>query len=80
MAQSSVGFTYQRRDALFRHIMHALDEMPAELREVFVLRHYEHLSFDEIAGRMSRDATGLAALSERANGIFFKNLHDCDRA
>jgi DNA-directed RNA polymerase specialized sigma24 family protein len=80
MSQGSVGFTYQRRDALFRHILYALDEMPAELREVFMLRHYEHLSVEEMASRMSLDATGLAELLERANGIFFKNLHDCDRA
>ncbi len=80
MAQPLMGFTHQRRDALFRHIMHALKEMPAELREVFMLRHYEHMSADEIAGRMSLDAANLAELVERANGTFFKNLHDCDRA
>ena len=80
MAQPLMGFSYQRRDALFRDIVHSLEEMPVDLREVFVLSHYEHLAVDDIARRMSLAPRELDDLLERANEIFFRNLHDCGRA
>jgi RNA polymerase sigma-70 factor (ECF subfamily) len=44
----------------------ALEKLPADYREVFVLRNIEHVSFDEIATRMGRSAGATRVLWTRA--------------
>ena len=78
MAQPATGLSHRSRDTLFRHIVHALDEMPSDLREVFILSHYEHLPTEEIALQMHRKPGELASLMGRANAAFFQHLHEPD--
>lgn len=44
----------------------ALDRLPADYREVIILRHLEGLSFPEIAGRMGRSGDSVEKLWVRA--------------
>jgi RNA polymerase sigma-70 factor (ECF subfamily) len=46
----------------------ALGRLPADYREVIILRHLEGLNFPEVAGRMGRSADAVKKLWARALG------------
>jgi RNA polymerase sigma-70 factor (ECF subfamily) len=48
------------------HLARVLDELPAHYREVLVLRHFEDLSHEEVAQRMSRSVGAVRMLWFRA--------------
>ena len=74
MSYPAMDFSYQRREALFRTIRSTLERMPSDLREAFVLSHYEHLPPAEIARRMRVVPSELTDLLKRANRIFYRDL------
>ena len=62
------------RDILYSQIIDALDTMPERLREVFVLKHYEGMSEQEIASRTGIQPMELAAMLCEANSTFRRSL------
>jgi RNA polymerase sigma-70 factor (ECF subfamily) len=44
----------------------ALASLPAQYRDVILLRHFEHLSFDQVAARMERSSGAVRMLWARA--------------
>jgi RNA polymerase sigma-70 factor (ECF subfamily) len=47
-------------------LANALEKMPADYREVFLMRNLEHIPFDEIAKRMNRSSGAVRMLWTRA--------------
>jgi DNA-directed RNA polymerase specialized sigma24 family protein len=78
MAQALIDWTVRNRDVLFEQIVRALDQMPADLREVFVLTHYEGKSPWEIAERMHVSTVEINDRISRANDVFFRTLGGAD--
>ena len=62
------------REQLFDSIIEALEEMPALLRQVFVLSHYRDLSADEISIDIRLENQDIPSLLRLANRAFYQNL------
>ena len=54
----------------------ALERLPADYREVFILRNLEHVPFDEIAARMGRSPGAVRMLWTRAMDRLSQMLED----
>jgi RNA polymerase sigma-70 factor, ECF subfamily len=54
----------------------ALEKLPADYREVFILRNLEHIPFDEIAVRMDRSPGAARVLWKRAMDRLSQSLRD----
>jgi RNA polymerase sigma-70 factor (ECF subfamily) len=54
----------------------ALEKLPADYREVFILRNLEHIPFDEIAARMGRSPGAARVLWKRAMDRLSQLLRD----
>jgi RNA polymerase sigma-70 factor, ECF subfamily len=54
----------------------ALERLPADYREVFILRNLEHVPFDQIAQRMGRSAGAARVLWKRAMDRLSQSLRD----
>ena len=59
----------------------ALERLPADYREVFILRNLEHIPFDEIAARMGRSAGAVRmlwtrAIKKRSASCWRRNHHE----
>ncbi len=74
MAQTMIDSTIGNRDGLFEEIVRVLDLMPEDLREIFVLSHYECRGTREIAGLVHVDPAELESKLNRANRIFYRSL------
>ena len=74
MAQALINSAIDRRDGLFEEIDRVLDQMPEELREIFVLSHYDCKGPHELARRMRLDPAELEIRLNRANRIFYRSL------
>jgi RNA polymerase sigma-70 factor (ECF subfamily) len=55
----------------------AIARLPADYREVILLRHAEHLPFDEVARRMERSAGAVRMLWVRALEKLHQELEGC---
>lgn len=62
------------RDGLAIEILDALNQLPPQLREVFVLAHYRNASPEEIAARLNLDPTEASELQKRAGDLFLQML------
>ena len=62
------------REQLFDWIIKAIQEMPALLRQVFVLNHYRGLSADEISIDIRLENQDIPSLLRLANKAFYQNL------
>ena len=47
----------------------ALEKLPADYREVFILRNLEHIPFDQIAARMGRSSGAVRKLWTRTHAV-----------
>ena len=74
MAQALFNAAIDQRDGLFEEIVHILGDMPEELREIFVLSHYECRGSHEIASLMRLSPAELEGRLKRANRIFYRSL------
>ena len=74
MAQAIMDWTVRHRDLLFEQIVRALDRMPEDLREAFVLTHYEGKSPQEIAETMHVGTVEINDRISRARDVFFRSL------
>jgi DNA-directed RNA polymerase specialized sigma24 family protein len=74
MAQVSIDWTVRRRETLFDEIVRALGRMPKDLREIFMLTHYEGKSAWEIAERMHLSPTEIHDRISRSRDVFFRSL------
>jgi RNA polymerase sigma-70 factor (ECF subfamily) len=54
----------------------ALEKLPAQYREVFILRNLEHIPFDQIAVRMGRSPGATRVLWKRAMDRLSQSLRD----
>jgi RNA polymerase sigma-70 factor (ECF subfamily) len=54
----------------------ALEKLPADYREVFILRNLEHIPFDEVAARMGRSPGAARVLWKRAMDRLGQLLRD----
>src|SRR3954454_18493525 len=63
-AESPSGYASRREDELL--MADTLAQLPADYREVIVLRHIEGLSFEQVADRMGRSAGAVRMLWMRA--------------
>ena len=72
--KDTVRLELGNRDILYSQIIDALDTMPERLREVFVLKHYEGMSEQEIASRTGIQPRELAAMLWVANSTFRRSL------
>jgi RNA polymerase sigma-70 factor (ECF subfamily) len=64
----------QREQAVL--LADALERLPADYREVFILRNLEHIPFDEIAVRMDRSPGAARVLWKRAMDRLSQSLRD----
>jgi RNA polymerase sigma-70 factor (ECF subfamily) len=55
-------------------LANALDRLPADYREVFILRNLEHVSVDQIAARMGRSTNAVYKLWYRAMAALKQEL------
>jgi DNA-directed RNA polymerase specialized sigma24 family protein len=74
MAQIMIDSAFASRDGLFEEIVRTLDLMPEDLREIFILSHYECRGAREIASLMHGDPAELELKLNRANRIFYRSL------
>lgn len=74
MSQIMIDPAMKNRDGLFDEIVRVLDLLPEELREIFVLSHYECRGNHEIASLLRLDPAELALKLNRANRIFYRSL------
>jgi len=74
MAQVAHSYLRVGRDILVDQIRRALDAMPPDLREVFVLTHYEGRSFRSVAESLHLNPSELALKVGKANEVFFRSL------
>lgn len=74
MAQIMIDSAMENRDGLFEEIVRVLGLMPEELREIFVLSHYECRGPREIASLVHVDPAELELKLKRANRIFYRSL------
>lgn len=63
------------RDKIYEKIERALQDMPSDLREIFVLRHYRGKTIGEIATARNQDRSSLERLLSRANRAFYAALN-----
>jgi RNA polymerase sigma-70 factor, ECF subfamily len=61
---SPSGHAIRREQAVL--LADALEKLPADYREVFILRNLEHVPFDEVAARMGRSPGAARVLWKRA--------------
>ena len=66
--------TVNNREILYTRIIEALVEMPEELREVFVLNHYEGMTDQAIATKIGIRRPEIEALVWEANSAFERAL------
>ncbi len=64
----------QREQAV--RLADALENLPADYREVFILRNLEHIPFDQIAARMNRSPGAARVLWKRAMDRLSLSLRD----
>lgn len=76
MAQVWIDSAMLRRDGLFEEIVRILEFMPAELREIFILSHYECRGPREIASYMHLEPGELRLKLNRANRVFYRSLRN----
>ncbi len=62
------------REKLFDRLIEALNEIPNLPRQVFILSHYQGLSFEEIATRIGVEQQDVRFLLKRANTFFYDKL------
>ncbi len=74
MAQALLDWSIHSRDGLFERILRALQQMPPDLRKVFVLSHYEGCSPQEIAARLSLDEGETMRRMKEANALFLRTM------
>ena len=63
-SNSPSAHAVQREQAV--RLADALEKIPADYREVFILRNLEHIPFDQIAARMNRSPGAARVLWKRA--------------
>jgi RNA polymerase sigma-70 factor, ECF subfamily len=61
---SPSGHAIRREQAVL--LADAMERLPADYREVFILRNLEHIPFDEVAARMGRSPGAARVLWKRA--------------
>jgi DNA-directed RNA polymerase specialized sigma24 family protein len=76
MFRETVKWESMNRECLHQQIVSALKNMPEELRQVFVLRHYEGLSNKELALKMGVANLELTSLLVKANSAFRAALEE----
>jgi RNA polymerase sigma-70 factor, ECF subfamily len=54
----------------------ALEKLPVDYREVFILRNLEHIPFDQVAARMGRSPGAARVLWKRAMDRLSQLLRD----
>ena len=74
MAQPLMSPETTNRDILFEQIVKVLDHLPAELKEVFVLTHYDGLSLEEVAASTGVDVETAARRLQAAKQVFYRHL------
>jgi RNA polymerase sigma-70 factor (ECF subfamily) len=63
-SQSPSAHAVRREQAVL--LADALEKLPADYREVFILRNLEHIPFDQVAARMGRSPGAARVLWKRA--------------
>lgn len=63
------------REKLFEKITAALERMPDDMREAFILRRYQRLAPEEIAGRLGIAADQLDLLLGQADELLRQTVH-----
>jgi RNA polymerase sigma-70 factor (ECF subfamily) len=63
-SQSPSNHAVRREQAVL--LADALEKLPADYREVFILRNLEHIPFDQVAERMGRTPGAARVLWKRA--------------
>lgn len=74
MAQARLNGSLRHRDGLYEQILGSLSQMPPDLRELFILSHYEGKPLRELAAALSIEPGDLARKLAKANALFFRNL------
>jgi len=74
MAQPLLNIDLNQREILFGRIIEVLEEMPATLRDVFVLTHYEGKSPFEITSILGIPVADYENLLNQANQVFYRTL------
>ncbi|MGH9339260.1 MAG: RNA polymerase sigma factor [Acidobacteriota bacterium] len=67
-------FDQLNREKVFDGILEALEEMPEELRQMFVLGHYRGLSATQIAQEIGQEQQKVETLLRRADEFLYKKL------
>lgn len=70
MAQAARNLDRHFREDLYARIVIGLQQMPEELREVFILSHYEGRSLERIAQALGIPPEQVAGLLEEADSRF----------
>lgn len=73
-SQSPSAHAVRREQAVL--LADALEKLPADYREVFILRNLEHIPFDEVAARMGRSPGAARVLWKRAMDRLSQRLRD----
>jgi DNA-directed RNA polymerase specialized sigma24 family protein len=72
MAQAFFHCSLSSRDGLFERILRTLQQMPPELRDIFVLSHYEGRCPREIAASLSMEEGDISRRLKEANALFLR--------
>lgn len=79
MAELRAGFHEYGREELYEQIVRVLDHMPEDLREIFVMAHYQNRSPIEMAEITGLAAADLKSTVSEANRVFYRSLHHAGR-
>ncbi len=63
------------RKELFAEIIEELESMPSALRQIFILRHYNGRSHDEIARLTGINEKNVHAMLKQAERLVYHALH-----
>lgn len=77
LPQSSPSQHVMRQERIAR-LLAAMERLPAEYRSVVSLRHFEGLTFDEVARRLGRSDRSVRRLWARALAALSRELEDLD--
>ncbi|GAB4110271.1 MAG: hypothetical protein Kow001_10970 [Acidobacteriota bacterium] len=72
MAQAFFHCSLSSRDGLFERILRTLQQMPPELRDIFVLSHYEGRGPRDIAAALSLEEGEIPRRLKEANALFLR--------
>ncbi|UCF37964.1 MAG: hypothetical protein JSU96_03630 [Acidobacteriota bacterium] len=64
----------KRRRILVDRIIETLNQMPAEVRRVFILSHYREFAMSEIAAVLETTEKDAEALLRRGNSLIARNI------